>query len=81
MFILNRSFDTANFVDINTLYFISPTEDWIKTELEIWNIILFTWFRENHMKSTTGKCHLLMISRSPVRINIEGHAINKSTEK
>lgn len=35
MFILNRSFDTANFVDINTLYFISPTEDWIKTELEI----------------------------------------------
>ena len=33
------------------------------------------------MKSTTDKCHLLVISRSPVRSNIEGHAINNSMKK
>ena len=33
------------------------------------------------MKSTTDKYHFLVISRSPVRSNIEGHAINNSMKK
>ena len=58
MFLLNSLFDIASHVDDYTPYISSPTEDLVKTELEISCINFSKWFKENHMKSNPDKCHL-----------------------
>lgn len=53
----------------------------MKTELEISCTKLFKWLRENHTKSNTNECHVLVTIRNPVRIDIEGHINYNSTEE
>ena len=60
MFLLNSSFDIASYADDITPYISGPTENLVKTELEISCTNLFKWFRENHLKSNPDKCHILV---------------------
>ena len=40
------------------------------------------YFRENHIKSNPVQCYFMVISRNPVRINIEDpHMYNRTEEK
>ena len=81
MFLSSSSFYIASYADGNTPYISVPTKDLVKPKLEICCTNLFEWFRENHLKSNPDKCHLLVTSRKPVRINLEGHIFHNSTEK
>ena len=81
MFLSSSSFYIASYADGNTPYISVPTKDLVKPELEICCTNLFKRFRGNHLKSNPDKCHLLVTSRKPVRINLEGHIIHNSTEE
>ena len=79
--LLNGSFDIASLADDNTPCISGPTEDLVKTELEISFKKLLKWFRESHTKSNSDKCHLLVISRNAVRINIESHVNSTKSQQ
>ena len=73
MFLLNNSFVIASYADDNTLYISGPSEDLVKTKLEMSCTNLFKRSRENYMKSSSDKCHLLDTARNPIQINTECH--------
>ena len=42
---------------------------------------LFRWFKENHTKANSDKCHLLLTTNALTSVNINGFQITKSTEE
>ena len=38
---------------------------------------LFTWFKENHMKPNSDKCHLPVTTEKSVSINFGGSSVKK----
>ena len=42
---------------------------------------LFTWFKENHMKTNGDKCHLLVTTEKPVSISIDGSNVKNKKEQ
>ena len=40
---------------------------------------VFNWFGNNHMKANPGKCHLLLSTKSPEVVSIDGVQIKSST--
>ena len=73
MFLLNNSFVIASYADDNTLHISGPSKDLVKNKSEMSRTNLFKWSRENYMKSSPDKCHLLDTARNPVQINTECH--------
>ena len=67
---------------ITQLNICSPTEGFIKTELEIYcSTNLFKLCKKTHIKSNTDNWHLLVTSSNSVQIIIDPHTINNSTEE
>ena len=82
MFLLNSFFDIASYANYNTPYISGPNKDFEKIEeLKICSAYFFKWFRENHMKSNLVKYHLLLSSRNPFQVNIEGHIMYEGEEE
>ena len=68
-------------IDDNTPYCSSFSLDKVIKKLEASTNSPFKWFHENHMKANTGKCYLLVTTKSAVSANIGEFAINNSNEE
>ena len=40
---------------------------------------LFSWFTNNHIKVNAGKCHILLSTRNPIDMHLEGACITSSS--
>ena len=49
------------------------------SELQDISSKVFNWFGNNHMKANPGKCHLLLSTKSPEVVSIDGIQITSST--
>ena len=69
--------DIASYADGNTPYNFDFSLDNVITNLEKST----NWFRENHMKANSDKCHLLVSSNESCTTKIEDFSIKNSTEE
>ena len=42
---------------------------------------VFNWFGNNHMKANPGKCHLLLSTKSPEVLSIDGTQVTSCTSE
>ena len=71
--------DVANYADDTTSYSCGTDIPTVISELQDISTKVFNWFCNNHMKAYPGKCHLLLSTKSPEVISIDGIQITPST--
>ena len=70
--------DIANYADDTTPYFCGTDIPTVIFELQDISTKVFNWFGNNHMKANPGKCHLLLSTKSPEVVSINGIQITSS---
>ena len=60
----------ASYADDNTPYTSDFNLEEVMQKLELTTNNLFEWFKNNHMKANTDKCHLLVTRDTDVTIKI-----------
>ena len=70
----------ASYADDTTPYSCARDTQTIISELKSISNKLFHWFQYNRVKSNPGKCHLLLISKTPTDVSI-GAALLKNSKK
>ena len=73
--------DIANYAEDATPYSCGTDIPTVISELQAISTKVFNWFGNNHMKGNPGKCHLLLSTKSPEVVSIDGIQINSSTAK
>ena len=71
--------DIANYADDTTPYSCGTDIPTVISELQDILAKVFNWFGNNHMKANPGKCHLLLSTKSPEVVSIDGIQITSST--
>ena len=71
--------DIANYADNTTSYSCGTDIPTVISELQAISTKVFNWFGNNHMKANPGKCHLLLSTKSPEVVSIDGIQITSST--
>ena len=71
--------DIANYADDATPYSCGTDIPTIISELQAISTKVFNWFGNNPMKANPGKCHLLLSTKSPELVSIDGIQIKSST--
>ena len=71
--------DIENYDDDTTPYSCGTDISTVISELQAISTKVFNWFGNNHMKANPGKCHLLLSTKSPEVVSIDGVQIKSST--
>ena len=71
--------DIANYADDTTLYSCGTDIATVISELQDISTKVFNEIGNNHMKTNLGKCHLLLSTKSPEVVSIDGIQITSST--
>ena len=71
--------DIANYPDDTTPYSCGTDIRTVISGLQAISTKVFNWFGNNHMKANPGKCHLLLSTKSPEVISVDGIQIKSST--
>ena len=71
--------DIANYADDTTPYSCGTDIPTVISELQDPSAKVFNWFGNNHMKANRGKCHLLLSTKSPEVVSIDGIQMTSST--
>ena len=69
----------ANYADDTTPYSCGTDIPTVISELQAISAKVFNWFGNNLMKANPGKCHLLLSTKSPEVVSIDGMQIKSST--
>ena len=69
----------ANYAGDTTPYSCGTDIPTVISELQATSTKVFNWFGNNHMKSNPGKCHLLLSTKSPEVVSIDGTQRKSST--
>ena len=81
MFYEYEDSDIENYTDDTTSYTCAPDTDTVIYKLQSASDKIFTWFKNNHMKANSAKCHLLLSSKTPTESLFGGSSINCSKKK
>ena len=73
--------DIANYADDTTHYSCGTDIPTVISELQAISTKIFNWFGNNHMKANPGKYHILLSTKSPELVSIDGIQITSSTEE
>ena len=73
--------DIANYADDTTPYSCGTDIPTIISELQAISTNVFNWFGNNHMKANPGECHLILSTKSPEVVSIDGIQITSSAAK
>ena len=79
LFYERKENDIANYADDTTPYSCGTDILAVISELQGISAKFFNWFGNNHMNANPGKCHLLLITKSPEVVSINGIQITSST--
>ena len=71
--------DIANYADDITPYYCGTDIFTVVYELQGFSAKVFNWFGNNHMKANPCKCHLLVSTKSPEVVSIDGIQITSSS--
>ena len=71
--------DIANYAGDTTPYSCGTDITTVISELQAISTKAFSWFGNNHMKVSLDKCHLLLSTKSPEVVHIDGIQINSNT--
>ena len=71
--------DIANYADDTTPYSSGTDIPTVISELQAISTKVFNWFGNNRMKANPGKCHLVLSTKSPEVVSIDGIQIKPST--
>ena len=71
--------DIANYADDTTPYSCGTDIPTVISELQDISTNVFNWFGNNHIKANPGKCYLLLSTKSPEVVSIDGIQITSST--
>ena len=80
LFYLLENTDTASYADDYTLYSTEKNKETVINAIEASFQVLFDWFCDNFMKTSSGKSHLLIRGTETTQANVDGSMI-KSTQK
>ena len=64
--------DIANYANDTTLYLCCTDIPTVISKLQAISSKVFNWFGNNHLKAKPSKCHLLLSSKSPETVSIDG---------
>ena len=81
LFLQDYKCDIAGYEDDNIPYTSDISLYLVLDKLERSTLDLFRWFKENHMKANSDKCHLLMITNALTSVNINGFQITNTTKE
>ena len=73
--------DIASYADDNTPYTSDFNLEEVMQKLELTTNNLFEWFKNNHMKANTDKCHLLVTRDTDVTAKIGEFDVKNSREE
>ena len=71
--------DIADYADDTTPNSCGTDIPTVISELQAISAKVFNWFGNNHMKANPGKCHLLLSTKGPEVVSIDGMQIISST--
>ena len=71
--------DIANYTDDPTPYSCATDIPTVISALQAISTKVIDWFGNNHMKVNQGKCHLLLSTKSPEVVFIDGIQITSRT--
>ena len=71
--------DIANYADDTTPYSCGNDISIVISELQTISTKVLDWLGNNHMKANPGKCQLLLGTKSPEVVSIDGIQIKSST--
>ena len=77
----NYECDIASYADDNTSHTYDSDLYTVLSKLRNCTDSLFTWFKENHMKSNGDKCRLLVTTEKSVSINIDESNVTYQKEQ
>ena len=73
--------DIASYADDNTPHTYHSDLYTVLSKLKNCTDSLFTWFKENHMKPNSDKCHLLVTTAKSIGINTDGSDVENKKEQ
>ena len=73
--------DIASYADDTTPYAFDSDLHVILKRLENCSKKLLFWFKDNHLKANSDKCHLLVTTCDPVSIKVNNSVINSTKEE
>ena len=79
VFYFMRNTKITNYADDNTPYSIEENIRNLLNTLEIETSVLLKWFDFNEMKSNVDKCHLIVVNKNEVSVNLGNETISGST--
>ena len=71
--------DIGNYADDTTPYSCGAGIPTVISQMQDISTKVFNWFGNNHMKANPGKCHLLLSTKRPEVVSIDGIQITSST--
>ena len=81
MFYFMVNFEIANYSNDSTPFSTKLEGRPVVDELESSSLILFTWLKNNYMKTNTGKSHLLLTGKNNLTANINGNVMESEHSK
>ena len=81
MFFEKYECDIASYADDNTPHTCDSDLYTILRKLKNCTDSLLTWFKENHMKPNSDKCHILVTTEKSVSINIDGSNVENEKKQ
>ena len=82
LFLLVTESNIASYADDTSLYTCEKNLFDVQRKLQSESLILFKWFRDNYLKATSGKSHVMLTTDNKRKINIKDSLIsNKKITK
>ena len=69
----------ASYVDDTTPYSCATDIPSVAMELQACATKLFRWFKNNHLKANPGKYHILLSSKKPEIVSVDGISLAASS--
>ena len=73
--------NVAIYADDPTPYSCATNIPSVALELQSSAIKLFCWFKNNHLKANTGKSHILLSSKKPEIVSVDGISLAASSHE
>ena len=78
LFFIIKDIDIASYADDTTPFIVENNIENVIASLEQVSEDLFNWFKNNRLKSSAGKCHVLVSTNKPIGVNIGNYTIDNS---
>ena len=76
-----QRFQFTAYADDTTLHSCPKNTPSVALELQVSTIKLFRWFKSNYLRANPGKSHILLSSKKPEIVSVDGISLAGSSHK